>query len=99
MMISCRGHDTCTFLVKIKWTPDMISDLINGVNKFGTDWKRIKKEYDFTVSIAALQSRWYNTIRHQCQLEDGKWKMAQQGRGRYRLSPPYTVQHVACNKL
>ena len=55
----------------------MISDLVDGVNKFGTDWKKIKKKYDFTVTITALQSEWYNVIRHQCQLEDGKWKVAQ----------------------
>ena len=73
---------SCTFIVKITspsiWTPDKISDLIDGVNKFGTDWKKIKNEYDYTVTIKALQSKWYSVIRRQCQLEDGKWKMAQQ---------------------
>ena len=73
---------SCTFIVKIIspsiWTPDKISDLVDAVNKFGTDWKKIKNEYDYTVTITALQSIWYNVIRHQCQLEDGKWKVAQQ---------------------
>ena len=39
----------CTFLVKMKsvppteWTPDVMSDLVDGVNKFGTDWRENQK--------------------------------------------------------
>ena len=62
-------------LVRKAWTPDMVSDLVDGVNKFGTDWKRIKKEYNFAVTTQALQSRWYNVTRP---LEDGKRKVVQQ---------------------
>ena len=80
---------TCTLLVKIKsmvhvheWTPDMISDLIDGVNKFGHRWKRIKEEYKFSVSSRALTSKWLN-IRHLVALEDGKWKMVHTQPGNY----------------
>ena len=34
---------SCTFIVKMSgWTPDMISDFVDGVNKFRHSGKRIK---------------------------------------------------------
>ena len=61
----------CTFLVKIKsvppiaWTPDMMSDLVDAVNKFGTKWKRIKKEYNkFTATVQALALNWRYSKEH-----------------------------------
>ena len=46
-----------TFIVQrapVPWTPDMMHDLIDGVNKFGYRWKKIKKEYNFTVAESTL---------------------------------------------
>ena len=54
----------------------MMSDLVDGVNKFGTDWKRIKKEYKFIATVNALTMKWRYSKKHQhITLEDGKWKV------------------------
>ena len=54
----------------------MMSDLVDGVNKFGTDWKRIKNEYKFTATTNALRMKWHYSKKHQhIALEDGKWKV------------------------
>ena len=56
----------------------MINDLVDGVNKFGTNWKRIKKEYNFSATSTSLQSRWYQLTHHRyphVALENGKWKV------------------------
>ena len=60
----------------------MMSDLVDGVNKFGTDWERIKKEYKFSVTSRALKSKWSKTC-HLVALEDGKWKMVHTQPGNY----------------
>ena len=82
-------------LVKIKsvppiaWTPDMMSDLVDAVNKFGTKWKRIKKEYKFTATVRALESKWRYSKEHQhIALKNGKWKVAP---GNYNWSTYYTL--------
>ena len=77
------GGCVCLYLlVKIKsvppieWTLDMMSDLVDAVNKFGTDWKRIKNEYKFTATTNALRMKWHYSKKHQhIALEDGKWKV------------------------
>ena len=53
----------------------MMSDLVDGVNKFGTDWERIKKEYKFTVTTNALRMKWrYEKKQRHISMKDGKWK-------------------------
>ena len=47
-----------TFLAPVSWTPDMMCDLVDGVNKFGYQWKKIKKEYNFTVAVNTLAKKW-----------------------------------------
>ena len=65
----------------------MMSDLVDGVNKFGTDWKRIKKEYKFTGTVNALRVKWHYSKKHQhITLEDGKWKVVP---GNYNWSAYY----------
>ena len=62
----------------------MISDLVDGVNKFGTEWKKIKNEYKFAATMEALKIKWH---RVKCQeyitLEDGKWKVSPSQPGNY----------------
>ena len=54
----------------------MMSDLVDGVNKFGADWERIKNEYKFTVTMSALKKKFhYNKKYQHIALEDGKWKV------------------------
>ena len=54
----------------------MMSDLVDGVNKFGHSWKKIKKEYKFTGTVQALASKWrYSKSCQYIALEDGKWKV------------------------
>ena len=69
------------------WTPDMMSDLVDGVNKFGTKWKRIKKEYKFTATVHALSLKWrYSKERQHIALKNGKWKVVP---GNYNWSTYY----------
>ena len=67
----------------------MMSDLVDAVNKFGTRWKRIKKEYKFTATVQALSSKWrYSKERQHIALEHGKWKVVP---GNYNWSAYYYV--------
>ena len=71
------------------WTPDMMSDLVDGVNKFGANWKRIKKKYKFTATVHALRMKWNYSKKHQrIALEDGKWKVLP---GNYNWSAYYVI--------
>ena len=54
----------------------MMSDLVDGMNKFGTNWKRIKKEYKFTATVHALRMKWhYSKEQQHIALKNGKWKV------------------------
>ena len=53
-MDALTHNNTILHIVRLSWTPDMMSDLVDGVNKFGTKWKRIKEEYKFSVTSRAL---------------------------------------------
>ena len=68
----------------------MMSDLVDAVNKFGTDWKRIKNEYKFTATVPtvrALKKKWHYSKKYQhIALEDGKWKVVP-GRSTYLQEP------------
>ena len=62
----------------------MMSDLVDGVNKFGTDWKRIKEEYKFTATVQALRMKWHHVKQQEyITLEDGKWKVSLSQPGNY----------------
>ena len=50
----------------------MMSDLVDGVNKFGADWERIKNEYKFTVTMSALKRNFITTKSTNISL----WRMA-----------------------
>ena len=61
------------YIVLVSWTPVVISDLVNGGNKFGTDWKRIRMEYNFTATVEALKIKWHHVKQQEyITLEDGK---------------------------
>ena len=62
----------------------MISDLVDGVNKFGTDWKRIRMEYKFTATVEAIKIKWRRVKQQEyITLENGKWKVNPSQPGNY----------------
>ena len=62
-------------IIVSSWTPDMVRDLVEGINVFGVGhWKNIKSTYDFPQITSTIKNYWSWLRRGEhVSMIDGKW--------------------------